>query len=228
MESWNVGQSSAMLSHPNRNNKPSSYPVITPPPGHQRNRIACTNCRKKKIKCITAKKNPTSPCERCSKEGIECEYVAISTNEGTSSTQRPDILWVEPLDPESYARSQGAFPSPPVSHPHTMYAGSFTHTAGPPAGQIPPISPPRYSSSSQYFQPPGSSFQPGMPRMPGNQPPAAVNAAYPGTIPPPVYYGVSEPANLTSPWSQPQTQLPYDGCFCRTSQCTCGRRRAAY
>ncbi|KAJ6463396.1 hypothetical protein C8R45DRAFT_519088 [Mycena sanguinolenta] len=213
-----------MLPHTSRSHKPSPYPVITPAPGHQRNRIACTNCRKKKIKCMTEKKNPspTTPCERCSKEGLKCEYVAISNNEGSSS--RPDILWVEPLDPESYARSQRAFSPPPASHNPAMHPGYPAQPAGPPSGQFTPHG---YSSSSQYFPPaPGSGFHPGMPRMPGNQPPAAVNAAYPGTNPPPNYYGGSAPGNFAYSWSQPQVHSSYDGCICPTAQCMCGRRRA--
>ncbi|KAJ7855019.1 hypothetical protein B0H14DRAFT_2579611 [Mycena olivaceomarginata] len=152
--------------------KPGSYPVTTPPPGHQRNRIACSNCRKRKVK----EKYPTSPCERCSKEGTTCEYVAISNNEGMSSGN--DISWAEPLDPESYARSQGAFP--PAA----------------PASRAPSIS-----------FPPGlvQVFDPAInlpPRLA-----AARNAAYSGTSPqPPIYYGVSEPPNSGYPGFQPQAQ----------------------
>ncbi|KAJ7889952.1 hypothetical protein B0H14DRAFT_3708751 [Mycena olivaceomarginata] len=183
--------------------KPGSYPVTTPPPGHQRNRIACSNCRKRKVKCISKEKYPTSPCERCSKEGTTCEYVAISNNEGMSSGN--DISWAEPLDPESYARSQGAFPpAAPASRAPSMYPGYGAYAPGYP-NQTPPFRPPEYSHSSQFIPAgPGSSFRP------GNQPPATAgrpNAAYSGTSPqPPIYYGVSEPTSSGYPGFQPQVQ----------------------
>ncbi|KAJ7664284.1 hypothetical protein B0H17DRAFT_1184721 [Mycena rosella] len=57
---------------------------------------------------------PRAPCERCAKEGATCEYVAVTSDEISSSRSGsaapPNPRWVEPLDPQSYARSRGMPP----------------------------------------------------------------------------------------------------------------------
>ncbi|KAF7318679.1 C6 finger domain [Mycena chlorophos] len=40
--------------------------------------IACTNCRKRKIRCMTSEESPVNPCERCEEKGLRCEYVTIT------------------------------------------------------------------------------------------------------------------------------------------------------
>ncbi|KAJ7785200.1 hypothetical protein DFH07DRAFT_975751 [Mycena maculata] len=41
--------------------------------------IACSNCRRRKIKCINNNgESGRNPCERCSKRGLDCEYVTVS------------------------------------------------------------------------------------------------------------------------------------------------------
>ncbi|KAJ7938327.1 hypothetical protein B0H13DRAFT_2572206 [Mycena leptocephala] len=195
----------------NRSHKSSSsFPVTTPPPGHQRNRIACLNCRKRKVKCVT---NTRDPCERCSREGWTCEYVAASNNEEMST---PSTRWVPPLDPESYARNQGIFPPPPQAQAPRApsgYTGYGAQSAGPPGSHMAPVNQQGYSqhgySHPSQFIPPGSSFQPG---YPGNQPPAAANPAYFGTNPSPVQHGgFPEPVNPAYPWANSQPQAPYRG-----------------
>ncbi|KAJ7228754.1 hypothetical protein GGX14DRAFT_414810 [Mycena pura] len=39
--------------------------------------IACTNCRRRKIKCVTSEEPPRNPCQRCTKRDLHCEYVAV-------------------------------------------------------------------------------------------------------------------------------------------------------
>ncbi|KAJ4490262.1 hypothetical protein J3R30DRAFT_3693827 [Lentinula aciculospora] len=46
--------------------------------GHQRNPMACTNCRARKIKCDSNKRYPDHPCQRCVNRKLVCEYVAIA------------------------------------------------------------------------------------------------------------------------------------------------------
>ncbi|CAK5277897.1 unnamed protein product [Mycena citricolor] len=62
----------------------------------QRVALACTRCRKRKIRCITP--NANTPCQRCERSSLTCEYVPIESN------PRP-IRWQPPTTPEDYPAS---------------------------------------------------------------------------------------------------------------------------
>ncbi|KAJ6472367.1 hypothetical protein C8R47DRAFT_1146532 [Mycena vitilis] len=64
-------------------------PVVLPPLLFTRRRviIACTNCRKRRIKCLTPEDPPLNPCERCLKKGLRCEYVTVSDQRGESASK---------------------------------------------------------------------------------------------------------------------------------------------
>ncbi|KAF7366787.1 hypothetical protein MSAN_00937000 [Mycena sanguinolenta] len=57
--------------------------------------ITCTNCRRRKIKCVTAEEPPPHPCARCTKRGLVCEYVAVNE---TTTPESP----IHPLNPPHY------------------------------------------------------------------------------------------------------------------------------
>ncbi|KAJ7087088.1 hypothetical protein C8R44DRAFT_900732 [Mycena epipterygia] len=94
--------------------------------------IACTNCRKRKIKCVTVDLDAPpgeSPCARCEKKGLVCEYVPAGEQEvpaiflpvGSSNS-------VDGLDKDS-EDAQGR-PSPPAwQEPQTVSRSSaaFPH-----------------------------------------------------------------------------------------------------
>ncbi|KAJ7147839.1 hypothetical protein C8R43DRAFT_1009709 [Mycena crocata] len=45
---------------------------------HKRAHIACSNCRRRKIKCIPSRDSGETRCQQCSKRGLRCEYIAVS------------------------------------------------------------------------------------------------------------------------------------------------------
>ncbi|KAJ7113643.1 hypothetical protein C8R44DRAFT_741226 [Mycena epipterygia] len=99
--------------------------------------LACSNCRRRKIRCITTEQPPTKPCQRCTKKGLHCEYVAATDYEDnpSSTTQVPEMPLSNPpsLGTTSSAnRSQGL-----------MRAPSLPYTGPPPLNRRP-----RYSSPS--------------------------------------------------------------------------------
>ncbi|KAG7097061.1 hypothetical protein E1B28_004449 [Marasmius oreades] len=51
--------------------------------------MACRNCRKRKIKCVTNEDPPHNPCERCTRKGLHCEYVAVGDETPPSSPNGP-------------------------------------------------------------------------------------------------------------------------------------------
>ncbi|KAJ7634741.1 hypothetical protein FB45DRAFT_473287 [Roridomyces roridus] len=205
--------------HPNRSSS-SKLPVIKPPPGHSRNRIACVNCRRRKIKCITDKKNPNYPCQRCVKEGANCEYIAATSDDERASPQpdstRPTTVWVEPLDPESYARRNNASGPPSQSgtsaaHPGLPVTPPFQYEQG-------------YGQSDSYLQ---AQFTNNF-NMPAN----FLGSQYPpppSNVAPNVHYGpFPGPAGTVYPWTQHQHRSPSaytGGCSCHpAAPCVCGRR----
>ncbi|KAJ7626909.1 hypothetical protein FB45DRAFT_1029287 [Roridomyces roridus] len=36
--------------------------------------VACSNCRKRKIRCVTSEENANAPCARCRMKNLTCEY----------------------------------------------------------------------------------------------------------------------------------------------------------
>ncbi|KAF8206836.1 hypothetical protein K438DRAFT_2013892 [Mycena galopus ATCC 62051] len=62
-------------------------PRFIPPPLLTRRRviIACTNCRKRKIRCLNAEDMPSKPCDRCTTKGLDCRYVTIGNERDASS-----------------------------------------------------------------------------------------------------------------------------------------------
>ncbi|KAJ7624037.1 hypothetical protein DFH06DRAFT_1305206 [Mycena polygramma] len=70
-------------------NRTSLPPAVLPPLLFTRRRviIACTNCRKRRVKCLTPEDPPLNPCERCVKKGLRCEYVTVSDQRGESASK---------------------------------------------------------------------------------------------------------------------------------------------
>ncbi|KAJ6586429.1 hypothetical protein DFH09DRAFT_256206 [Mycena vulgaris] len=68
------------------------FATTAPSPFCERKRacMACSNCRRRKIKCVNDD-SARDPCERCSKRGFNCEYVAVSGHDNsTRRTRTPD------------------------------------------------------------------------------------------------------------------------------------------
>ncbi|KAJ7020176.1 hypothetical protein C8F04DRAFT_1242204 [Mycena alexandri] len=141
----------------------------------QRKRIylACVNCRHRKVRCITTGDSPDTPCQRCVKHGLICDYVPVSLErekslfdtppgEGSNSTHSPTMppSWSQaPPHNGTYGRSNYAPPSAPHFNPSYGQPGcpfSVQFSAGLPARPLPsgfhrqqshfPIRQPRTSS----------------------------------------------------------------------------------
>ncbi|CAK5271663.1 unnamed protein product, partial [Mycena citricolor] len=52
----------------------SNYPPPVFALARRRTPMACTNCRKRKIKCLVKEDQPLKTCERCTKRKLHCEY----------------------------------------------------------------------------------------------------------------------------------------------------------
>ncbi|PBL02499.1 hypothetical protein ARMGADRAFT_1005856 [Armillaria gallica] len=134
-------------------------PQSTPPPFDTpikrpgRALIACTHCRRRKIKCVPVSsedpdRSHNSPCERCTKKHLKCEYVPVDGSAPATSpsppTTAPLIHWSnDPSTPPNqftgalvYPPSNtvrhvcDAVPSPyisPTNHNHTVDRFAYGH-----------------------------------------------------------------------------------------------------
>ncbi|KAK7039928.1 hypothetical protein R3P38DRAFT_3469205 [Favolaschia claudopus] len=50
---------------------------------------ACSNCRRRKIKCKISKERPKDPCERCVKRRLCCQYISVADQEDSSPSPEP-------------------------------------------------------------------------------------------------------------------------------------------
>ncbi|KAJ6555981.1 hypothetical protein B0H19DRAFT_1071119 [Mycena capillaripes] len=60
-----------------------SQPPVQPKRAH----IACLNCRRRKMKCISDQYEE-KPCERCIQKGLQCEYVPVAEEQTQSVSVR--------------------------------------------------------------------------------------------------------------------------------------------
>ncbi|KAJ7699994.1 hypothetical protein B0H17DRAFT_1048134 [Mycena rosella] len=116
--------------------------------------IACTNCRRRKIKCVTSEEPPRNPCARCTKRSLPCEYVAV--DEDSPTPESPVLLPNSGAYPYAPSAPYGGAPSGgfPYAPPPSPYSGGWNPPQQPhpshPGYAIPPQPQYRPSSSSSY------------------------------------------------------------------------------
>ncbi|KAK7061643.1 hypothetical protein R3P38DRAFT_3166623 [Favolaschia claudopus] len=129
--------------------------------------IACSNCRRRKIKCVTTEEPPRKPCQRCTKRGLVCEYVAVEDDE-------PDTTPESPPPPLPSHTSLPLQHSPPGAHMRGQYPPSQPTPYGQWANQSQPIPVPYNgypTPQPPYMQPQGYPSPYGYPQQfnPQNQ-----------------------------------------------------------
>ncbi|KAJ7937140.1 hypothetical protein B0H13DRAFT_199951 [Mycena leptocephala] len=155
--------------------------------------IACTNCRRRKIKCVTTEEPPRHPCARCTKRSLSCEYVAVDEDYPTTPTtpEHAGSQLPSPPYPNGAPRytTPGVPPSgystyPPQQHVpwnpsapsqpaypaylgHPTYTPSHTYAPGHNPYGPPQGYPPQYGFSSQFSAPPPNQWAQGsIPQQP--------------------------------------------------------------
>ncbi|KAJ7507708.1 hypothetical protein B0H11DRAFT_137463 [Mycena galericulata] len=162
--------------------------------------IACTNCRKRKIKCVTSEEPPRRPCARCTKRNLGCEYVAVEEDLPTADS---------PVTP-TY---------PPPNNPSVPYPN---HGVPPSGGYYPP---PNNQYGGGVWDPAQPQRHPGYPTSPQNPVPGYGQSPTYGPGP-----YASPPGYPSVPYGYPQTQYaplanqwPQQAMQQQQPRCTCGR-----
>ncbi|KAJ6572432.1 hypothetical protein DFH09DRAFT_1277392 [Mycena vulgaris] len=176
----------------------------------RRTYLACLNCRKQKIKCLTAGED--TPCERCTRRGLECEYKAVSEVQANSASpprgggegRRGTVQ--EPPPPSKYKPTPGQHPSRGsggTTRRNPLYSG---HSYSVPSGPT-PMYPGNNPTPQAQFLAGGHSAQYNY----AATNPAAIQSTpmYQGTHPPSQpQFPTSGPSNNQYSHSGAQRQLP--------------------
>ncbi|KAJ7097354.1 hypothetical protein C8R44DRAFT_949406 [Mycena epipterygia] len=152
--------------------RPLPFPV-----SRRRTALACTNCKKRKIRCIAPEQPPINPCARCTRRRLTCEYVV--NTEGDSPTPAnqsletgpshlrdvpmdpasPNMIWTPPMMAPNFSRNMAPplpYTGPPPLNRRPRYAAQPLPDLGRPT---------RYSNQEPMHArhlnpPPAASFQP--------------------------------------------------------------------
>ncbi|KAJ7176082.1 hypothetical protein C8R43DRAFT_1230310 [Mycena crocata] len=109
--------------------------------------MACSNCRKRKIRCMTPEQPPVNPCARCVKRNLHCEYVAAPepeyySNSGNADFPTQDLPDAGPTRSRTPAPPTWTQPAPAPSHHQGFNPAPPLPYTGPPMNR------PRYSGST--------------------------------------------------------------------------------
>ncbi|KAJ6562243.1 hypothetical protein B0H19DRAFT_1259817 [Mycena capillaripes] len=176
---------------------------MSEPAPYKRTRVflACLNCRRRKIKCLT-EDSEQNPCERCVRKGLVCEYRPVADdqehNAGTThSYERQAAPSAAPASSPYPLGNQRPPQSGNAQYPPSMVYGSTPGSAPYSYGgqQLHP------GSSQSYGQPQGYNAPTSGPASPyGSSAPTPQQRSPPGY---PANYSANWPAAFTPLSSQP-------------------------
>ncbi|KAJ6570866.1 hypothetical protein DFH09DRAFT_1079848 [Mycena vulgaris] len=182
--------------------------------------VACSNCRKGKIRCLTTEQPPKNPCARCVKKHLPCEYpepdYSSSSTSQTSEFPISDLphagsgaptRGTPPMTPPSFAGGRSMAPPLPYTGPPPVTRTPTGWRYGPPSqhGLTAPAMHPGFTNPS--FPSSGSTNPHGSTQFPGSNQPYGD----------PQYYAAVQanaqynPRTAHAPASQPTFMLPSTG-----------------
>ncbi|KAJ6532958.1 hypothetical protein B0H19DRAFT_1272626 [Mycena capillaripes] len=102
--------------------------------------VACSNCRKRKIKCVTVSEVDYRPCTRCAQKGLKCEYFTTPEDDQSDTVSPPEI------QPPARDRDDRGWTPQPITPPSAGISGYLSSSRGSGArpNPVPPAGNPRY------------------------------------------------------------------------------------
>ncbi|KAJ7055545.1 hypothetical protein C8F01DRAFT_1319342 [Mycena amicta] len=109
---------------------PGSSSTSSSPPTRTgiRTVIACSNCRRRKSRCITSEQPPTKPCARCAAKNLRCEYVPVPESELLSHSYSH---WRSPSQSSNNTSSFASASPPATYNPSPSHAYMAPHPSLP-------------------------------------------------------------------------------------------------
>ncbi|KAJ7620355.1 hypothetical protein FB45DRAFT_871385 [Roridomyces roridus] len=142
--------------------------------------VACTNCRRLKIRCDTTEEALDTPCERCARRGLQCQYLTVNEERSVSPTT-PKHGRAPPSPPEPYQ---------PYSSQHDKYPQQYDILPG---GGVP-----LHDPGSKQNVPPIPQYQ-YHPAAQGQRQPEFYPDEYPAPAPPAAGHYTSPPVQQVPP-----------------------------
>ncbi|KAH8106049.1 hypothetical protein BXZ70DRAFT_412851 [Cristinia sonorae] len=167
--------------------------LLTPVVRSKRTPIACTECRRRQVKCT----GTTPRCERCEKKGVKCEYIPCSQQKATTAASpalSPAQLATYPNPSSNGSHHVGQYPQSHYQHPsrsNQVYVAESSmpyqqHPNWQPHTSASIIQPSHYYGNAEYSQstypPHNSSAMSAMTRQ-------SVTYAPPDVVPSQAYIG---------------------------------------
>ncbi|KAJ7289385.1 hypothetical protein C8J57DRAFT_1277549 [Mycena rebaudengoi] len=119
------------------------------PIARRRATIACSNCRKRKVRCLPSDQPPHNTCQRCSRKYLTCQYTTVTEDLGKSPA--PDGS-----APENRNSKQGTSPAVPTTWKKPMDPGYSSQFFSDDSMYM--HYPPHYNNPSTPVSNPGSSI----------------------------------------------------------------------
>ncbi|KAJ6570869.1 hypothetical protein DFH09DRAFT_1079851 [Mycena vulgaris] len=212
------------------NRMASSNPAKKAQPHHapfvalgRRTIVACSNCRKRKIRCLTTEQPPKNPCARCVKRHLPCEYLGATEPDylSTTTSQTPEFTISDLPRAGSGAQTGGnPYTTPPTFAGGRGGAPPLPYTGPPPVTRTPTgwrYGPPSQHGLTAPAMHPGFT-NPSFPSSRSTDPHGSTQ--FPGSTQPygdPQYYAAVQanarydPQTAHAPASQPTFMLPSTG-----------------
>ncbi|KAJ7212645.1 hypothetical protein GGX14DRAFT_620966 [Mycena pura] len=120
-------------------------------PERRRPAMVCLNCRQQNIKCVSSEHPPPSPCARCTRKNLICQYVAVSTEDAPTAAPRP-----APHSASSFGPAPALpYTAPPPMNSYPRYSGgtpypSLSLSGTPPPDEQPPRRPAPHAHAHAY------------------------------------------------------------------------------
>ncbi|KAJ7815366.1 hypothetical protein B0H14DRAFT_3476229 [Mycena olivaceomarginata] len=126
----------------------------------RRAHIACTNCRRRKIKCVKLSDDDDyGPCAMCAPKGLPCEYAPVPEDSQPgmppSEPDSSDPWWTRMVVNQTSEVISPPSPPPPPSQPIKLSSVGITDYLGPNPGPSPT---PRDTWAHQPWAPPQNSL----------------------------------------------------------------------
>ncbi|KAJ7677134.1 hypothetical protein DFH06DRAFT_1429284 [Mycena polygramma] len=120
--------------------------------------VACVNCRKRKVRCITIDNCEETPCKRCTEKGLLCSYLAVceERDNPAQNPPPPSQRWNQGPRSSSSARSAAYGRQKPSQYPpiHGQPPSQSANSRFNPSPSFVPNATPNFYSNQLQSQPP--------------------------------------------------------------------------
>jgi len=120
-------------------NEPSATEKKRNKLGYHRTSVACSHCRRRKIRCIPSANDPQGRCANCIRLKKDCSFILTEQQQGSDARHRGSAQ--PSADPRSSSQASSPAGTPSANHPYSVPQGPHAPFPGV-AANMPPMPPP--------------------------------------------------------------------------------------